>query len=111
MPFKKVCEASSFGFEEVPDKNKKLIGVKFVLDCFNITADIAPSICISMPSIRKLQMLSLVDTMLCDTSFKTLIKGVPQSLLSLDISKNENLSVKSYKKLHSLSNLRHLNVE
>jgi hypothetical protein len=111
MPFKRVSEASSFGFEEPTDKNLNTIAVKFVLDGFNITTDIAPSICIAMPSIKKLQMLSLVDTILCDAAFKILIRGVPKSLLSLDISKNENLSVKSYRKLHNLYNLRHLNVE
>ena len=60
---------------------------------------------------QRLQMLSLVDSMLCDKSFEIIVKGVPQSLISLDLSRNENLGAKSYEKLHYLQNLRYLNVE
>lgn len=56
-------------------------------------------------------MLSLVDTMLTDSSFEIITKGIPSTLTSLDLSKNENLTAKSYSLLHNLKSLRYLNVE
>ena len=56
-------------------------------------------------------MLSLVDSMLTDNSFEILINSIPDSLVLLDLSRNENLTQKSYEKLHRLKNLKYLNVE
>lgn len=56
-------------------------------------------------------MLSLVDSMLCDQSFEIIVRGIPLSLISLDLSRNENLTARSYEKLQSIKNLRYLNVE
>jgi hypothetical protein len=56
-------------------------------------------------------MLSLVDSMLCDQSFEIIVRGIPLSLISLDLSRNENLTARSYEKLQSIRNLRYLNVE
>lgn len=109
VPFKNVGDASDYVREQTP--TSRTTGLKFVIDSFNVTCDIAPSLAMSLKNVKRLQMLSLVDSMLCDQSFEIVARGVPDSLISLDLSRNENLTAKSYEMLHGIRNLRYLNVE
>lgn len=109
MPFKKVVDASDCKSEESCLHTRH--GLKFDLDSFNITLGLAPSIMQTLVNVKRLQMLSLVDSMLCDESFAIIARGIPQSLLGLNISKNEQLTSHSYSKLHEFSKLRILNLE
>jgi len=56
-------------------------------------------------------MLSLADTMLTDEAFFLFCKDIPQTLISLDLSRNDQLTVRSYSLLHKFMHLKHLNVE
>lgn len=110
VPFKNVANASDFlKSEQTP--TSRTTGLKFVLDSFNITCEIAPSLAQSLKNVNRLQMLSLVDSMLCDQSFDIIVREIPHSLISLDLSRNEHLTAKSYDKLQAIRNLRYLNVE
>ena len=57
-----------------------------------------------------MQTLSLVNTLLNEESFLTLIKSIPKTLQSLDLSENENLNSKCYDKLHILTSLTYLSL-
>ena len=65
----------------------------------------------SIRNIKNLQLLSLVNTMLTEESFTTLMKNLPKSLTGLNLSKNEHLTMKCYRMLHEISHLTHLTLE
>lgn len=52
----------------------------------------------------------MVNTMLSNESYITLIENTPKSLVSLDLSQNEHLSSKCYKMLHKFTNLQYLSL-
>ena len=55
--------------------------------------------------------MSLVDTMLGEESFMTILRATPKTLISLNLSQNEHLTIKCYRELHSMENLAHLSLE
>jgi hypothetical protein len=71
----------------------------------------APSIYQTLVNTRQLRQLSLVDTMLCDQAFDIVMQGTTKSLISLDLSRNEQLTSESYKMLQGLTNLKFLYLE
>ena len=82
LPFKKLAEAQDEYDVSGADHN----GFKYSLDEFHINTRVAPSLAKSIRNIHNLQVLSMVNTMLNDESYMTLIENTPKSLVSLDLS-------------------------
>ena len=89
LPFKKLAEAQD---EYEISGNADFNGFKYSLDEFHINTRVAPSLAKSIRNIHNLQVLSLVNTMLNDESYITLIENTPNTLISLNLSQNEHLS-------------------
>ena len=58
-----------------------------------------------------MRVMSLVDTMLSEEAFMTILESTPASLISLNLSQNEHLTAKCFAYLHKFENLAHLTVE
>ena len=106
LPFRKLAEAQ----QEFEESGNLQAGFKYSLDEFHINPRVAPSIARSVSNIANLQTLSLVNTMLNEEAFSTLIESTPRTLLDLDLSRNEHLTASCYKKLHNFSNLQYLSI-
>ena len=107
MPFKKLQEATS----QPAANGLNSGGIKYCLDQFSINTRIAPSIASAIMNLQQLQSMSLIDTMLSEESFMTILRATPKTLLSLNLSQNEHLTTKCFSELHSLENLAHLSLE
>ena len=62
-------------------------------------------------NLQHLQSMSLVDSMLSEESFMTLLNATPKTLVSLNLSQNEHLTPKCFIELHKLEHLAHLSLE
>ena len=86
-------------------------GIKYMLDDFSLSARQAPSMSMSIRNIKNLSLLSLVNTMLTEESFKIIIENLPTCLSGLNLSKNEHLTNKCYRMLHNIPHLTHLTLD
>ena len=67
LPFKHLEDASATGG----------VGLKYSLDSFSINSRIAPSIASAIRNIQSLRTMSLIDTMLGEEAFLTILEVTP----------------------------------
>ena len=101
MPFKHMQDAAKTGG----------VGLKYSLDSFSINARVAPSIASAIQNIKGMRVMSLIDTMLGEEAFMTILAATPNSLISLNLSLNEHLTPMCYQELHKFDSLEHLTLE
>ena len=101
MPFKHMEDATKSGG----------VGLKYSLDSFSINSRVAPSIANAVMNIKGMRVMSLIDTMLGEEAFMTILAATPNTLLSLNLSVNEHLTPKCYQELHRFESLQHLTLE
>ena len=71
----------------------------------------APSIASAIKNIKNLRSMSLIDTMLHEEAFLTILEATPKTLTSLNLSNNEHLTAKCYSALHKFDSLANLTLE